>query len=288
MSNRKYYYLIAGLPDIIPDDKKLSFSSVQLRNYLQENLHPSDFELVELFYLPWDHENLLKLLYKEQFEWDERGNYSLELIEQLADRKQFEMVDLELLPEYLVRFLEYYHDDEEDFPRSKAVQLLTEGWYSHLLSSGNEFVREYAAYKRNMANIMLALNGRKHDIPYEESLVGDDEVSSALKKSRSRDFGLSNEINDIENIIQIFEIEDILDRELRLDTHFWHFLDDITFFNYFSIERILAFVQKLFIAERWYNLDKEKGQLIFKRLLDELQSKFEFPEEFAITYGKRK
>jgi hypothetical protein len=288
MNKRKYYYLIAGLPDLIPDDKKLTFSSVQLRNYLQENLHPSDFELVKLFYLPWDHENLLKLLYKEKLEWDERGNYSMDLLEQLADRKQFEMLELDTFPEYLVQFLEFYHDDDEDFPKSEGVKMLTEGWYNHLLASGNEFVREFAAYKMNMANIMLALNGRKHDIPFESALIGDDEVTLALKKSRSRDFGLSNEINDIENIIQIFEIDNILDRELRLDSHFWHFLDEITFFNYFTIERILAFVQKLFIAERWYMLDREKGQQIFKQLLDELQSNFEFPEEFAITYGKRK
>ncbi len=288
MNKRKYYYLIAGLPDLIPDDKKLTFSSVQLRDYLEENLHPSDFELVKLFYLPWDHENLLKLLYKEKFEWDERGNYSMELLEQLADRKQFEMLELDIFPEYLVEFLEIFHDDEEDFAKSESVKKLTEGWYNHLLSSGNEFIREFAAFKMNMANIMLALNGRKHDIPFESAIIGDDEVTLALKKSRSRDFGLANEINDIENIIQIFEVDNILDRELRLDSHFWHFLDEITFFNYFTIERILAFVQKLFIAERWYKLDKEKGQQIFKQLLDELQSNFEFPEEFAITYGKRK
>ncbi|MFW6371457.1 MAG: DUF2764 family protein [Bacteroidota bacterium] len=288
MNKRKYYYLVAGLPDIIPDDKKLTFSSVQLRNYLQEHLHDSDFELVKLFYLPFDHENLLKLLYKEKFEWDERGNYSMNTIEQLADKKQYEVLDTDPFPSYLVQFMEYYHDDEEDFPKPEAINRLTQGWYNHLLSCGNEFVREFATYRMNMANIMLALNGRKHDLPFEDALIGEDEITLALKKSRSRDFGLSNEINDIENIIQIFEIDNILDRELRLDSHFWQFLDEATFFNYFTIERILAFVQKLFVAERWFRLDKEKGQQLFKQLLDELQSNFEFPEEFAITYGKRK
>ncbi len=289
MNKRKYYYLIAGLPDIIPDDKKLTFSSVQLRNYLQENLHHSDYELVKLFYMPWDHENLLSLLYKEKFEWDERGNYSLDTMEKLADKKQFELLDTSSsFPPYLIQFLEFYHDDEEDFPKSEAIKNLTERWYNHLLSSDNEFVRSFASYKRNMSNIMLALNGRKHNILFEDVLIGDDEVTLALKKSRSRDFGLSNEINDIENIIQIFEMNNILDRELRIDSHFWQFLDEITFFNYFTIEKVLAFVQKLFIAERWYSLDKEKGQQIFNQLLEELQSNFEFPEEFAITYGKRK
>ena len=135
---------------------------------------------------------------------------------------------------------------------------------------------------------MLALNGRKYDIPYENSLIGEDEIINSLKKSRARDFGLSDEIKDMENIIQIFEIENILDREMKLDTHFWKFLDDITFFNYFSVEKVLAFMLKLFITERWLKLDKERGQQIFNQFLEELKSNFEFPEEFAITYGKRK
>ena len=288
MNKRKYYYLIAGLPDLIPDDKKLAFSSVQLRNYLQEELHPSDFELVKMFYLPWDHNNLVRHMYKEVFEWDERGNYSLETVEQFADKKQFELMDVSPFPDYLIKFLEFYHDDEEGFPKSEAIAKLTEGWYSHLQGSDYEFVRELADYKQNMGNILLALNSRKHGIHVEDAFIGDNEIIFALKKSRSRDFGLSNEVNDIETIIQIFETGNILDRELRLDSHFWQFLDESTFFNYFTIERVLAFVQKLFIAERWYRLDKEKGQQMFKQLLDELQSKFEFPEEFAITYGKRK
>lgn len=288
MSKRKYYYLIAGLPDIIPDDKKLVFSSVQLRTYLKEELHPSDYRLVEMFYLPWDHENLLKLLYKEDSGWDERGNYSLDTMEQLADRKQFDLMDLSEFPSYLVNFLEEYHDDEENYAKAEAIKKLTAGWYSYLLGSDNEFVRELALFKRNFGNILLAMNGRKHHISIENALIGDDDITTALKKSRSRDFGLSNEVTDMEKLIQIFETENILDRELKFDTYIWQFLDESTFFNYFTIERIIAFVQKLFIAERWYLLDKEKGQQMFNQLLEELQSKFEFPEEFAITYGKRK
>ena len=288
MNKRNYYCLVAGLPDLIPDDKKLHFSSVELRDYLREELHASDFELVKLFYLPWDHENLINLLFGGEFEWDERGNYTRESLEQLVDKKQFELIDTSAFPSYFSDFIEFYHDDEEEFFKVTAVKFLTERWYKTLAGSGNEFVAAFAEYKQNMANIMLALNGRKHNIPFEDAIIGDDEVSHALKKSRSRDFGLSNEINDIESIVQIFEIENILDRELKLDNHLWHILDEITFFNYFTIEKVLAFVQKLFIVERWFELDKEKGQQIFNQLLEELQSNFEFPEEFAITYGKRK
>jgi hypothetical protein len=288
MNKRNYYCFIAGFPDLIPDDKKLHFSSVELRNYLREEIHPADFELVKLFYLPWDHENLISLLFDSEFEWDERGNYSREKLEEFVDKKQFELINPSEFPAYFIDFIEFYHDDEEEFPKIAAVKFLTEGWYKTLAGSGNKFVAEFGEFKQNMANIMLALNGRKHDIPFEEAIIGDDEVTHALKRSRARDFGLANEINDIETIVQIFEIENILDRELKLDMHTWQFIDEITFFNYFTVEKILGFVQKIFIVERWFELDKEKGQQIFNQLLEELQSNFEFPEEFAITYGKRK
>jgi hypothetical protein len=288
MIQRNYYCLVAGLPDLIPDDKKLHYSSAELREYLKEELHPADFRLVRLFYLPFDHENLLNLVYESEFDWDDRGNYAREVMEQFVDKKQHELMDTSGFPPYMVEFMESYFDDDEEFPKEKAIRFLTEQWYNWLRKSGNSFMARFADYKQTMGNIMLALNGRKHDIPFEKALIGDDEVTQALKKSRARDFGLSTEVNDIENIIQIFEIENILDRELRIDNHLWKFLDETTFFDYFTIEKILAFVQKVFVVERWFELDKEKGQQIFNQLLEELQSNFEFPEEFAITYGKRK
>jgi ABC-type nitrate/sulfonate/bicarbonate transport system substrate-binding protein len=90
----------------------------------------------------------------------------------------------------------------------------------------------------------------------------------------------------IEDLLQIFEIENLKDRELKLDFHKWHFLENATFFNYFTIEKVLAFLQKLFIAERWIHLDPEKGREIFKKLFRELKSGFEFPEEYTLSYGK--
>lgn len=288
MSTRNYYCLVAGLPDIVPDDKKLHFTSVQLREYLQEELHPDDFEMVKLFFLPWDHENMLNLLFVKQFEWDSRGNFSRDLLEQLVDKKQFDLMDTSVFPAYFVDFMELFHDEEEDFTRATGSHFLTEAWFNLLINHGNQFLRDFATYRLNMGNIMLALNGRKHQIPFDGALIGNDEVTLALRKSRSRDFGLSTEINDIEDIVQMFEVENILERELRIDNHFWNFLDEVTFFNYFTAEKVMAFVQKLFIVERWFVLDKEKGQQLFSQLLKELQTNFEFPEEFALTYGKRK
>lgn len=287
MAERNYYALVAGLPDIVPEEKRSVFSSVAFRQMLHETIHPFDYEMVKLLYMPFDHNNLLKLLYGSSREWDERANYTAEEMEALRERKSFENEERANFPQYIIDFIEIYLSEDSPENIYVAEQLLISSYYKYLEQSNNQFIREWAEYQSTIANVMAALNGRKHNIPFEDALVGDNEVVSALKKSRARDFGLSNELPDIEQIIQLFEIDNLLERELKIDNHKWHFLDELTFFNYFSVEKILAFVLKLFVVERWMILDIEKGKGMFNKLLKEYETGFQFPEEFTLAYGKK-
>ena len=60
MFKRNYYYLVAGLPDIVLDQKKLSVSIIDFREELKSHLDPKDYVLVSLLFLPFDNTNLLK------------------------------------------------------------------------------------------------------------------------------------------------------------------------------------------------------------------------------------
>ncbi|MDG5799041.1 DUF2764 family protein [Marinilabiliaceae bacterium ANBcel2] len=284
---RNYYALVAGLPDILPDESKVAFSSVEFRDYLFEEVHPSDYQLIEMLYLSFDNENLLNQLFNSEEKWDDRGNFSYEIMEQMKDRKSYEMTGGDLLPEYMIDFLDRFHGDEQIDNYYRAEHILSEGYNDLMSSCSNRYLRDVSSFQRNISNIMTALNSRKYDVEFSDTLIGDDEVVSALKKSRMRDFGLSNEVNDIEELIQIFEIDNITERELKLDKYQWQYFDEITFFNYFTIEKVLAFLQKMFIVERWMKLDSEKGKEMFNQLLKDLEADFQFPEEFTLAYGKR-
>ncbi|WP_291857437.1 DUF2764 family protein [Marinilabilia sp.] len=286
--SKGYYYLVAGLPDLIPEEKKLSFSSTDFREMMEDELAPNDHALLKLFYLPFDHENLLNLFFEDDKEWDTRGNFSKEEMEPLADRKLAHTADLDIFPTYLSDFVLAMHDEEAPDSRVDAARQLSAEYYEHLRNHSNEFVRQLAKYQQDTANVLTALNGRKYELKYEQALIGNDEVTDALKKSRSRDFGLKSEVEHIEDILQIFEIDNLTDRELKLDVLKWNFIEEATFFNYFTVEKVLAFLQKLFIAERWIHLDPEKGREMFEKLFSELKSGFEFPEEYTLTYGKKR
>ena len=58
----KYYYLVAGLPDLALDDSKLSYTVADFKTEFYPYLSDADKKLIDLFYLKFDNANVLKLL----------------------------------------------------------------------------------------------------------------------------------------------------------------------------------------------------------------------------------
>ena len=56
-----YYCLIAGLPEISPDDKKLSLSVQELRTYLSNYLTKDEMDAINLFFYPNDNLQIIKI-----------------------------------------------------------------------------------------------------------------------------------------------------------------------------------------------------------------------------------
>ena len=65
MLKKKYYCLVAGLPDLLFNEMKQGFSSLYFRNELQYQLSKTDLELAKLLYLPNDNKNFLNLLFEK-------------------------------------------------------------------------------------------------------------------------------------------------------------------------------------------------------------------------------
>ncbi len=285
---KKYYCLIAGLPDIILGDKKVLFNSVLLKETLQEELSQQDLEMAMALYLPFDHYNLISLLFHQQKEFDPRGVYSSFDLYHLTDKRSIEDFKNSDFPDYLVSSVKEILFADEKMSPVEAEMLLYRKYIDYLKSFSNPFLDEFIQYEVNVKNVFIALTGKKYGLDYETELIGKGDVVDALQKSRSRDFGLAAEIDHIELILQTFENENLLERELKIDQLKWEFLDEAIFFHYFTIERILGFIYKLFMVERWISLSEEDGMEMFRKLLGELESSYEFPEEFKLSHGKKK
>ncbi len=272
---RNYYYLVAGLQDITLDIHKLTFDQLSFRKELKNELHSSDYKLAELLFLPYDNKNLITLLTKSEKEFDERGLYSRDHLEE-------NIKEPTEVPVYMKRFIVAFKTKEPIYPDMNPENELATLYYDEMLdNTKNDFLREWFAFDLNVNNIMLALNARKYKAPYENQIIGTNPVSEAIKKSHARDFGLGNELDYLEELTSISRKEDVRDREQAVDELKWKYLDDAVFFHYFTIERILAFIIKLGMIERWLKIDKDHSNTLFKKLLDELKASYKLPETFT-------
>ena len=85
----KYYYLVAGLPELTLEDSKLSYTVADFKTEIYPGISSSDQKLIDLFYLKFDNANVLKLLEDKEDAIDLRGNFSAEeLIEYIGVIKE--------------------------------------------------------------------------------------------------------------------------------------------------------------------------------------------------------
>ncbi|HRX11386.1 MAG TPA: DUF2764 family protein [Draconibacterium sp.] len=280
MFKRNYYCLIAGLPDILIDQKKIPFSLIELKQELQDQLHPNDYQLVEYLFLPYDNINFLNILQKKEADFNPLGNYS----------ENFFMDEIKEpvnLPGYMKKFLEAYREENPIHPNLSLENQLTWLYFDFMLEQKNRFLRDIFTTIRDINNIFTIYNARKFGLNIENQMIGNYELTDAAKKTTSKDFGLSSEITPIDEIIGIYENNDILEQEMSIDLLKWRHMNNLNTFNYFTIEFILAYVLEFIMVERWSNLETDQSKRTFKKLLNDLENSIQFSKDFNINEKRR-
>ena len=274
-----YYYLVAGLPDISLEDGKLSYTISDFRAESYGDLSAKDQALIDLFYLKYDHADLLSLLKDKDAVTQGRGNFSSEdLLQLIASVKEGEKPDAKF-PSYLYDFIAQYLALPAD-ELYKAENLLASAYYAYAMKSKNPFIASWFEFNLNINNILAAFAARKYKMNVAEVIVGDTDVCEMLRTSNARDFGLSETVDYFEPLQRLVETDDLVEREKKVDQLKWKWLEDASFFHYFTIERLFVFLLQLEMIERWVLLDKEKGSELFRQMIQNLKDEVQIPEEF--------
>lgn len=278
MSN--YYYLVAGLPELTLEDSKLSYTVADFKTELYPALSEGDRKLIDLFYLKFDNANVLSLLKDKDAVIDSRGIYTAEqLTDYIARLKDGDEISDSVFPSYLSAFItEYFVSPaEEGFLHEDRLAAL---YYAYAMKCRNKFVSSWFAFNLTVNNVLVALSARKFKMDIAPLIVGDTEVCEALRTSNARDFGLTAEVDFLEQLVKISETEELVEREKKLDQLRWNWMETATFFNYFSVERLFVFLLQIEMIERWISLDKEKGNQLFRSIIDSLKNEVQIPAEF--------
>ena len=278
--SKYYYYLVASLPELTLEDSKLSYTVADFKAELYPDLSDEDKKLIDLFYLKFDNANVLKLLKDKDAAIDLRGNYSAEeLVEFISSLKEGDEIADAVFPSYLSTFIfEYFNATaEDDFLYEDRLAAL---YYEYAMKCKNKFVSSWFAFNLTMNNILVALTARKFKMDIAPLIVGDTEVCEALRTSGARDFGLTGEVDFLDQLVKISETEELVEREKKIDQLRWNWMEEATFFNYFTVERLFVFLLQLEMIERWISLDKEKGNQLFRSIIATLKDEVQIPAEF--------
>lgn len=280
---KNYYCLVAGLPDLSPDDAKAVYTVARFKEECLPQLTADDRRCVELFFRKYDNRNLLNLMAEpETTEWDERGlltrdelSDALLAVKQGTDRSAN-------IPAYMWEFLDGCAERNETPGAAERLDedVLTGGYYAYACSCRNAFVAEWFTFNLNLNNILVALTARRYGFSAASVVVGANAVAEALLASKARDFGLASELDYYDEVARVSETEDPVEKERRLDLLKWNWLEENVFFHYFSVERLFTFLLRLDIIERWSVMDKEKGGALFRQLIARLKEEVEVPAEF--------
>lgn len=285
----KYFYLIAGLPDVALEDTKITYSIEDFNDEIYPYLSKKDKKIIDLFFLSYDNKNLLDLLLNEEVKINARGNFTKEkllyfisIIKESVENDERIIIKEKDFPAYLVEFLKHYFSDQEKEKKPKVYleDYLSVLYYKYALKCKNEFTAKWFQFNLNLKNTLIALSGRRYNIDVSESILGENQIAKALRTSTMRDFGLSEELDYLEELIKVDEITELTDREKKIDELRWRWMEEETITNYFTIERLFVFLIQIDIIERWNLLDKEKGNQIFRGIIESLKNEVQIPKEF--------
>ena len=259
-----YYYLVAGLPDIGFDDVKVPITVDQFRKEVFSALSGADRKVMDILQLEKECRNLI-------------GSERME--ELIADVKAQEPCPAGV-PQFMYDFVQEWVDDSWRAKAAFAEDRLWSLFYEYAMGCSNGFVSRWYEFNLDMNNIINAITARKYNLDMQKVIVGQNDTAHALRTSGARDWGLSQEVECFDDVVRLTDEEDLAQRERRADQLRWNWLEDNTFFDYFTVEKLFSFMVRLEMVERWSSLDKEEGQKLFRKLIGTLKDQTEVPDEF--------
>ena len=252
-----YYCMIAGLPDIDLKDTKPGLSIEEMREQCEEVLTPGDRKLLFYFFLHFDCVNLVKLLKNPEAEIDQWGNFSLEQLRDLITSATELNFNVHRYPEMAYQFLDY------------AIK-----------TCPNRMMRRWYKLNLDITNILTAMLARSQGWSVGDFIKGEGEVQEMIRENKTKDFNLGLEFDYIPQLMKIVDEKDPVRKEKMIDAFKWIWLDERTFFEPFDMAAVFAYLCKLEMQERWAKLDVEQGKETFQKIIDDLRSEAQVPEEF--------
>ena len=135
---------------------------------------------------------------------------------------------------------------------------LRAAFYEDALKDSNKFISEFFKFDLCFRNVKARFVNKVFGRPVSQDTINLE----------------TGEFPEASRIDEVLSGKDIFARERGLDSIRWEKISELTTFNYFDLDAILAVIAKMSIIERWRALDPETGREMFQNLIDETRGTF--------------
>lgn len=272
---RNFYYFVTGLKELPLVDEKLSFdySVLELINDICEEIPLKYRKPINEFLFRFDNENLCNVLEKKDLPFNKLGVLPsaelLELINLYNDLSEYAINFFvpEFWNEFILNFIQGSRK-HKDFLLTDELNLY---YYEYLKNSNSKFLREYSEYDFNLKNLATAVNAKKFKLDKQNLILPVNEFSNRLISDSSYENIVKEEFNILTDELSMMEKLNVLDLELRLDYKRLDYIESLLVYEYFSVDKILGYLVKLSIVQRWSKIDKVKGTQIFNSITNSIK-----------------
>ncbi len=275
MLQRRYHYLIAGLPDLSFEEQKPPITVVEFCKQLFTHLHPEDYEQISLVLLNYDNKNLIHFLKDNETEYTIAGNYKAVRFRDQVDRLNSILPEKDILPGYMVNLIKQHYDVESAINPDNYEMILAEGYYHHIMNIGSPFLKMMTEFDYNINNLLTAFQTGKYNLFLKGFIVGENSLAMHLKRIGGRNLVSDSEFDFFNEILGYAGIQSYAEAERKYDILRWKMIDEATFFENFSIDWLLGYLHKLLIIRRWSNLNHDSGIQRLREMITETKEKLE-------------
>ncbi len=250
----EYYFLASLLPALeIGHVPTLGFA--ELKQLLAINLTNVDLQKTQEFLRYVDLENMRRLFSNEP--QDPRGNLNAEELREAIAEQQFPNGDP--FPEYMVEYFDKYRTEPE---RLEHFSELMSAYLQEESEKESGFISEYFAFERGLRIVLAGFRAKKMNknveavLQYEDA--ADPVVAQVIAQKDAKSYEPPFEYKELKTIFDALG-EDPLELNKAITAYRFSAIVEMMDAKHFSIDRILGYMARLILVERWLELDVEKG-----------------------------
>ena len=267
MLKRQYHYFISGLPVLSPDDSRLWISPAEFGEMLKENLHPDDYRQVELVFMENDIRNLTAYLVSGKNTNSLPANYSVSDFQEQEKLFSAILPSEDILPGFMVNVMKDNLQEEGKKDKLKIEHELSDAYYQYLIENAGQFLKAYTVFDFNLKNLVAFIKASRHNISQEQFITGDSDHAGHLRDYAGKNLVKDHEFEFFDEIVSYTGSGSFADEEMKYDSLRWRVIEDMIFFENFSIDRIIGYLKQLLIASRWSALGRDKGEEKLRQIL---------------------